>query len=217
MGDSSDSRWQGPLAGPVAATAALLALAGSFKTYSETLGWKIVAIIVFTVSAAWAGWYLAAKTTEAPGLVGAEPRRVPLHRHKLRFLVLLLPLLVLITGLAAVVQSREPDYSALLEGGGPYSPILILDSVPRGAEVRLAWVIRAEADPSLENKGEDKELREKIFRGRTLCRVRVDQLPYWVVFRLNGRTISKRVDVIGPTVVRANFARGTITVSHRES
>lgn len=214
VAESTDLKWLGPLAAPIAAIAAVLGLAVSFKTYSETLGWKLVAIVAFLISTIWAGWYLLATKTEPTGVLGGEPRRVRRNQHPFRFAVVALPLLILIAGAAGLVYSREPDYSELFVGGGPYTPVVVLDSIPRGAEVSFAWVILADDDPLLENRSEDKERAEKIFRGRTLCRVRVDQRPYWAVFKLGGRTLSKRIEAVGPTVVRANFARGSITVSH---
>jgi hypothetical protein len=214
MAPSIEPKWQGPLALPIAAIVAVLGLVITFKTYSETLGWKLVAAVAFLVSAVWAGWYLLATTIEPAGVLGGEPRRVRKHLHPLRFAVIALPLLILIAGVAGLVYSREPDYSELLKYGGPYTPVVVLDSTPRGAEVRLAWVLYADDDPLLENKGKDKQLDAKIFWGRTLCSVQVGQRPYWAVFRFNGRTLTKRFDAVGPTVVRANFARRSITVSH---
>jgi len=216
VAESEDHKWLGPLGVPVASALAILGFLSTFKGYSETLGWRVVIAIVFLVAVVWAGWYLLAKTTENSNLVGANPRRVYLHRHKLRFAVLLLPALILAMGVLGLVNKREPDYSALLEGGGPYSPVVVLDSSPRGAEVRVAWTLEAEDDPLLENKSEDKDLEKKIFRGKTLCRVRVDQKPYWFVFLLNGKVITKQADIVGPTVIRANFAESNVTVSRHE-
>ena len=125
----------GPLGISIAATLALLGLLSTFKIYSETLGWRAVIGIAFLVATVWAAWYLLANTTENPALIGSDPQRVYLHRHKLRYAVLVLPILILADGALGFVQSAEPDYSALLEGGDPYSPVVVLDSTPRGADV----------------------------------------------------------------------------------
>jgi len=42
VAESTDPKWLGPLTVPIAAIAAVLGLAVSFKTYPETLGWKLV-------------------------------------------------------------------------------------------------------------------------------------------------------------------------------
>jgi hypothetical protein len=213
VAESDDHKWLGPFAVPTAATLAILGMLSTFKSYSETLGWRLVTVVGFVVTTAWALWYLLAKTTENSALVGSDPRQVFLHRHKLRYFVLMLPVLIMTIGILGFVNSREPDYSALLQGGGPYSPVVVLDSTPRGADVRVAWNLEAEDDPLLENRNKDQEFEKKIFRGKTLCRVRLGQERYWFVFLLNGRTLTKEADITVPTVIRANFAQNQVTVT----
>ncbi len=213
VAETDDHKWLGPLGVPIAATLAVLGLLSTFRSYSETLGWRVVIGIAFLVATAWAVWYLLAKTTEDSALVGSGQNRIYLHRHKLRYSVLVLPAFILAVGVLGFVINREPDYSALLEGGGPYSPVVVLDSTPRGAEVRVAWTLYGDDDPLLENKSQDQELEKKIFRGKTLCRIRLDQRPYRFVFVLNGKVLTQQAVITAPTALRADFAQNRVTVS----
>jgi len=96
---------------------------------------------------------------------------------------------------------REPDYSALLDGGGPCSPMVVFDSVPRGARVRIARTYFADGDPWLQSKNESiYTLAEP-----TLTRARLGQGDYWVVFEFKDKRIHKHVIVTGPTVVKVRF------------
>ena len=201
----------GPLTWPIAAMAAVLGLIGSLRSYGETLGWKIVAGVSFLVFLAWAIWYVFAEAPEPSRLAGVDPTIRYRYRRKHRFAVLLLPALILGIGAIGVIGTQQPDYSSLLQGGGPYSPIVVFDSTPPGAHVRIAWIIYGEDDPGLERK----DLSDHIFRlGPTRCRARVDQGQYWAVFELRGKRVSFPFTAIGPTVVRADFGHLSGSVLH---
>lgn len=201
----------GPLALPVAIISALLGVIGLFKSNAEVLGWQIVAAVGFLVSIGWSVWYLFAKTTVASSVAGAAPRRVLLHPSRWRFTALLLPATIIVAVTVVFTLNREPDYAQLLVGGGPYSPVVVFDSKPRGAKVKVAWIIDADDDPLLENKkGSDKVIEA----GSTLCRIRISQGQYWAVFQLSGRTVTGPFTALGPTVVRADFHRSKIDVLH---
>lgn len=202
--DWNGIKWLGPLAVPIGIVLSLLILIVTFQSHAEKLGWKVISSIVFIVSLAWSIWYLRATITKEPSrLAGVEPRKVLRHENKLwRRIVLLLPIVTSVLCATAFLQPKEEDYSSLLQGGGPYSPIVVFDSKPRGAEVRVAWILYGEDDPWLENKDNDKILR---LTERTLTRARLSQGHYWVVFELNGKRVQKKVIVQGPTVVKAEF------------
>lgn len=205
--------WLGPVAAPLSAAVALLGLIGVFKTNAEALGWKIVAAVGFLVSLAWAIWYAFGKTTQLPSVVGGGAQRVLIHPKRSRFISLLLPASIALGTSILVVAQRDADYSGLFTGGGPYSPIVVFDSNPRGANVKLAWIIYAEDDPFLE--GKDKNTADKIFSlGRTLCRTRVSQGQYWAVFDLNGHRLTTPFTALGPTVVTADFRKSTTREIH---
>jgi hypothetical protein len=104
--------------------------------------------------------------------------------------------------IAAFFQAGEIDYSSLLQGGGPFTPMVVFDSSPRGAEVRVAKFYYADNDPWLLSKDEDKVAR---LPEHTLTRRRLGQGHYWVVFDLNGKRVQKYVVVQGPTVVKVQF------------
>lgn len=214
MGDESRfPGWLGPVAAPVSAIVTVLGLIGVFKTDAEALGWKIVAGVGFLVSLIWAIWYTFGKTTQTPSMVGGEPQRVLIHPKTSRFISLLLPAaIVLVTSILLVAQ-REPDYTGLFTGGGPYSPIVVFDSKPRGANVKIAWIIYAEDDPFLQ--GKDKGTADRIFGlGRTLCRTRVSQGQYWAVFELNGHRLTTPFTALGATVVTVDFRKSTAREIH---
>jgi hypothetical protein len=197
-------KWLGPLATPIGIVLSLLALIATFQSHAATVGWKVVSSIVFVVSLVWSIWYLWATITKEPsGLAGVEPRKVFRHGNKLwRRVVFLLPIVTGVLCAMAFLQSKEEDYSSLLQGGGPYSPIVVFDSEPRGAEVRVAWSLYGEDDPWLESKSNDKIAR---LPDHTLTWARLGQGHYLVVFELNGKRVQKYVIVQGPTVVKVEF------------
>lgn len=203
--ESSKIRWLGPFATPVGVAVSFLGLIVTFRSYAETVGWKTCSLVLFLVSLGWSVWFLFSRVTAEPGLVGFGSRRV--FRHRERVWRLLAPLLPVSTGIICIVaflQPRGTDYSALLQGGGPYSPIVVFDSEPRGAEVRVAKIWVADDDPWLENKSGKIE----VFRlpARTLTRARFWQGQYWAVFELkSGRRMQKDFTVTGPTIVKVEF------------
>lgn len=203
MGEDSGSfRWLGPLATPLAIALSLMALVVTFRSHAETLGWRTVSGICLGVSLGWSAWYLRSRVRPPGLLAGVEPRTVPRHTNRSwRLVALLLPVLTISLFAASFLWPRKPDYSALLEGGGPYSPMVVFDSEPRGAEVRLAWSLYGEYDPWLEGNN------DKIHRlpGHTLTRARLSQGHYWVVFELDGQRRQKYVVLTGPTVVIVKF------------
>jgi hypothetical protein len=206
MNDPSSSsalKWLGPLATPILITLSILALLVTFRSYAETIGWKIISSVVFLVSAVWAVWYLRATTIQDAQLAGVEARSVHRHQHKWwRRAAYALPVVTAVLCGAAFLQPREIDYSSLLQGGGPYSPMVVFDSTPRGAEVRVAKSYVADDDPWLLSNDEDKVFR---LPEHTLRRTRLWQGHYWVVFNLNGKRLQKYVIVQGPTVVKVQF------------
>jgi len=136
-------KWLGPFATPIAIVLSLLALIATFQSHAETIGWKAVSTIVFLVSLVWSIWYLRAMTTADAGLAGVEARKVRRHQTKLwRRIVFVFPIVTgIVTGvlfIAAFFQAGEIDYSSLLQGGGPFTPMVVFDSSPRGAEMRVA-------------------------------------------------------------------------------
>ncbi len=202
--ESSKIKWLGPFATPVGIAISFLGLIVTFRSYAETVGWKTCSLVLFLVSFGWAIWFLFARITAEPGLVGFEARRVFRHGDKVwRLTALLLPVLTGIICLVAFLQPKDTDYSALLQGGGPYSPMVVFDSEPRGAEIRVAKIWLADDDPWLENKSGQAE----VFRlpTRTLARARFWQGQYWAVFELKGRRVQKSFTVMGPTVVKVEF------------
>jgi hypothetical protein len=209
--EPSSVRPFGTLTWPIAAITAVLGLIGSLKSYAETLGWKIVAGVSFVAFLAWAIRYASAKTSEPSRLAGVCPTIRYRHGRKHRFAALLLPALILAVGVTGVIRTEQPDYSPLFQGGGPYSPVVVFDSSPPGAQVRIAWIIYGEDDPGLERK----DLADHIFHlGPTPCRTRVDQGQYWAVFELRGKRVDIPFEAMGHTVVRADFRHLSGSVLH---
>jgi len=171
-------KWLGPLGTPVAVFISLIGLIVTFQSQATTVGWRVFSVLAFFVSLVWSIWYLRAMTTrESLGLT----RKVRLHDNKWwRSVAFLLPVLTAVLCALAFLPQRE-DYSSLLQGGGPYSPMVVFDSKPRGAMVRVAKSYYADDDPLLENKDDNH-----IFRlpEPTLTRTRLWQGHYWVVFEL---------------------------------
>lgn len=202
--DWSRMKWLGPFATPIGIVLSVLGLVVTFQSHAATIGWKTISVIVFTVSLVWSIWYLRATVTEEPnGLAGVEPRRVLRHGSKVwRRAILLLPIVTGILCIVALLQPKEEDYSLLLQGGGPDSPIVVFDSKPRGAKVRVAKSYYADDDPLLTDKK-----NENIFHlpNPTLTRTRLWQGHYWAVFELNGKYRQELIIVQGPTVVKVEF------------
>jgi len=206
-----DRDWLGPLSGPISATLALLGLIGVLKTNADTIGWKIVAGVGLIVSVVWAIWFTFGKTSGNAVVLGAPTRRVLIHPTKLRFAAFLLPVGIIAAIGIVFAAGRTADYSDLFVGGGPYSPVVVFDSAPRGADVKFAWIIYADDDPLLQSK----ENADRVIRaGRTLCRSRVGQGQYWAVFELNGRQLTTSFTALGPTVVKADFKSGSTKEIH---
>jgi len=203
MRDTLDNfKWMGPFATPIAITLSLLALILTLQSYAQTVGWRLVSLVLFGATTAWAAWYLLARTTKDSELEGVTARRVPRHSNRVvRLVVLFLPLLA--GGLSAysLLQPPEPDYSDLLQGGGPYSPAVVFVSEPPGATVKLADVLAGENDPWLESE-DNKSI---MHLGETVTRARLYTGHYWVVFELNGKRIQKHIVVTEPMVVKAEF------------
>jgi hypothetical protein len=199
--DTRDIRWLGPLATPLGAALSLLGLFATFRSYANSLGWKLVSLVLLVVSSAWCAWYLCARILQQSTILGGQQTLAYRHQKRLwRRLSLLLPGGATILCGIAFLQPRAPDYTAMLQGGGPYSPVVVFDSHPAGAQVRLAWSLDAEGDPWLEGG------RDKVFDlGTTPTRVRLSQGHYWAVFKLNGRRLQRDVLVTAPTVVTVEF------------
>lgn len=200
--DLGSTKWLGPFASPVAITISLLTLAITFQSYAETFGWKLVSLVFLGVSSAWAAWYLAARVIKESELEGVNVRKVPRHQNRmLRLGAPLFPVLACVLCALAFLQPKERDYSGLLQGGGPLSPIVVFDSEPQGADVKVAWILHAESDPWLERDDDEKILHV----GQTLTRARFGNGHYWAVFELDCQRLQKGFTVSGPTVVTVEF------------
>ena len=199
---------------PIAASASALTVIASLKGYGETLGWKIVTAVSFVICLGWAVWYVSARSAVPSKLEGVGARTQYRYGGRIRFLVLLLPFLVGVVGTVGLVRTASPHYAAeLFEGGGPYSPIVVFDSLPKGAEVRIAKIFYGEDDPTLKHA----DIKDHVLSaGPTPCRVRMDQGQYWVVIERRSQTVGFPLTVTVPVAVRAVFNKRRAYIFHPE-
>ena len=193
-----------PIIIPISLSIGVIGVIFYIFSFEEQISWKMISFVVFFVSLIWAFWYRFSKIEEKSS-IDSEIRKAPRYRNKLwRWAVFILPILSLVTLILLSVdfEEKEFDYSDLLQGGGPYSPVVVFDSEPRGASVRVAMIYYGENDPYLLDEKNDNihRLTEK-----TLTRTRLSQGQYWVVFEYEGQMIQRTLYLVKPEVVKVKF------------
>lgn len=193
-----------PILIPISLSLGVIVVILSFISFEKQISWKMISCVVLIVSLTWALWYRFSKIEEKP-LIDGEKRKVLRHRNKFwRWAVFILPILSLVSLIFLPVnfEENEFDYSDLLQGGGPYTPVVVFDSEPRGASVRVAKIYYADEDPYLLDEKNDNIYR---LTEKTLTRARLSQGQYWVVFEYEGQMIQRALSLVKPEVVKVDF------------
>ncbi|HEY6871449.1 MAG TPA: hypothetical protein VI298_01850 [Geobacteraceae bacterium] len=180
---------------------------GLYQTYSnkfDELQILILIGITLLVSLLWAVWYVLAKTKNLSVIDQQLILTEFKYKNKiLRRLVFAVPVLCAILLVFLSINYRSKViYSKMLEGGGPFTPIVVLDSKPRGATVRIAKIYYGDDDPYLRDKN-----NKNIFEvpNKTLTRVKLYQGQYWVVFEYKGKSIGRTLTLQDSQVLKVTF------------
>ena len=191
----------------------LMYLIGGFTLYQHfsnmvpEVGVKAISLAAFFAFFIWAVWYLASYCRGR--VIDESQSKQYTLKHKSKFgrmYAYVVPTFIGVLALLPWLQQSEPDYSDYFkQGAGIAEWIVVFDSVPRGAEVRVVNQLYYQNEDAFLEKESDR-----VLSGQTVMGARLSQGWYWAVFELNGEYETEAFVLSGNRVVKADFTENSL-------